>query len=100
MSRDHRPAEPPRFRVVTIGPNLFGAADDFHVHAADCADLRRNRLYRHHRDDIAHPHDVASLRDLVHTIYNPDDFDYDPDQWADFAPGINVFPCIDLPDEH
>ncbi|WP_331761041.1 hypothetical protein OG225_43185 (plasmid) [Nocardia sp. NBC_01377] len=100
MSGQHSPDDHRRFRVVVIGPNLFGADADFHVHAADCADLRRNQLYRDHTDEIDRPDDIASLRELVHTIYDPHDFDYRPENWADFATGIEVFPCLDLPDEH
>jgi hypothetical protein len=82
-------------QVVIIGPNLLDQSQgSFHVHAYGCADTTRNAEYRHHRDDINRPEDVASVKDIVELTY-VDQLAEDPEStWQDLVTDFKIFPCV------
>jgi hypothetical protein len=85
--------------LIVIGPNLMiPDSPDFHVHAKGCADIARNPAYRGHRPD---EYDVDSLREVVESVYPPDEFDYDPatDEYDSYLASFQVFACVHLPAE-
>jgi len=86
----------PAIKVHVIGPNLRGQSETFHVHAEGCADVQRSPLYRgpDYATDRTTTYDVASLQDLVTMIYDPSEFDYDPEEWIDYLADFKVFPCV------
>src|SRR4029077_12944948 len=55
----------PATRVQVIGPNLFGAEHTFHVHAAGCADIKRNPMYRRADGVTDSPVECASKQAVV-----------------------------------
>jgi hypothetical protein len=76
-------------RVHVMGPNLPDTAESYHVHAAGCADVQRDRLYQgaEHRSDREATYDFVDLVELAGFVY---DFEDDPaSQLSDFK----VFPC-------
>jgi hypothetical protein len=80
-------------QVVIIGPNLIDQSQgSFHVHASGCADTRKAE-YRHHRDDVNRPEEVASVKELVELTY-ADQLAEDPDStWEDMVMDFKIFPC-------
>lgn len=76
--------------VEILGP-LGGAGDDFHVHAAACADVRKKRYNGHRREWVA---DVGTFREVVEEIYSDFIFANDRQPWEDYADGVRVFPCV------
>lgn len=86
-------------KVTVWGPNLGVHDEQIHLHKTGCADTKRG-IYRRHTGDEWNL-DAASLQEIVHEIYPPDNFDYDADaEWRSYADDVKVFPCvIGLPDE-
>jgi hypothetical protein len=83
-------------KVTVHGPNLSAEMQDqgdLHVHAADCQDNRRYRLY----DTQPWTIEVDSLEDIVKDIYPPSDFNYAPADWRGYASDIYIAPCVKLP---
>lgn len=84
--------------VVVLGPNLSykGAAlGEMHVHREGCGDLRRyGRFKPFGGDGEGWKAEVASAEDVVRVIYPPEEFDYAPEEWKEFAGGIYIAPCV------
>jgi hypothetical protein len=81
--------------VVVIGPNLHGSDSAFHVHAAGCADIYRNALYRsaEFNDDKCNPLDFDSVEEIADYVY---DFEENP---RDLVNDFEVFPCVNFKKE-
>jgi hypothetical protein len=86
-------------KVRIMGPNLPEGTYTFHIHAGDCADIRRNPAYRGMRDEPSI--EIGSLKDAVVYCYPPGDFDYAEGDWREHgADEFRIFGCVgDLPDE-
>jgi hypothetical protein len=76
--------------VVVLGPNLHGSNSTFHVHAAGCADIKRNAFYRspEFNDDKRNPLDFNSVEEIAEYVY---DFEENP---RDLVNDFEVFPCV------
>ena len=90
-------------KVTEFGPNIpFVDGATFHVHAADCADLKRG-VYpriRKNGDQGGYTYEAESTLDIVSRIYDPDNFDYalaDAESRAAYEQDIHIFPCVRLP---
>lgn len=87
-------------KVAIIGPNLHGANETFHVHAAGCRDTRKP-LYAGYENQLAvkHPADVESDRDVVLYAYE-DIIEESPEQyggergWESLLSEFRFFPCV------
>lgn len=79
-------------KVVVLGPNLMDQSNgSFHVHAAGCADINRNRAYRspEFADDKRNVLDMQSVEEIAEYVYS--DVTDNPTQYvSDF----DVFPCV------
>lgn len=86
--------------VTIVGPNLRDQSKgDIHVHTSGCHDLTR-MLKREPAYRDGWTVEVKSVKDIVHAVYPPSDFQYDGDtEWRDYSHDIHLFPCITLPDE-
>lgn len=82
-------------KVRVLGPNL--AIQDsvtFHCHAEGCADLKK-RHYAGAESDVI---DVDDRVEVATFCYDPDSFDFDPDNDGELAPYIDdvqFFACCD-----
>lgn len=85
-------------QVTVMGPNLRSQGEAMHVHKAGCGDLTRQAIYRGHEGWTI---DATSVQAVVWDIYDPSNFDYDPQtEWEDYEGDIKFFPCTDaLPRE-
>lgn len=83
-------------KVAILGPNMPAeAGETFHVHAAGCADVKRNWWYRGQDPWTI---EVSSVIRTVGAIYDPSNFDYDLHDQDDRSPyegDIRFFPCVD-----
>ena len=95
--------------VRVCGPNLNDQRrGTFHVHRADCTDLRRYGPRRANGGDMNGETEMlvrnASVINVVIAVYPPSEFDYDAGDDASRSPFENDIwfaPCCsDLPDEH
>lgn len=92
-------------KVNILGPNLMDPDGfTFHVHAADCADITRNRLYRGlSRHELQWVTEVESTQDLIEQVYS-DQMDENEEgsfyaTWQAYVGEFHVFPCVgELPD--
>jgi len=87
-------------RVYICGPNLRDQSKgSFHVHAADCADLRRSSepVYA---EELKHPPvEVASAVEAAEYVYD-NGIMQDGETGADYLHDFHFFPCCDgLPTE-
>jgi hypothetical protein len=85
-------------KVVVMGPNLR-ADEDFHVHVAGCADLKK-ALYRGiGRDTNDWVYDAVSQQEVIEDIFSETDL-ADGGDWRDMTTSIRFFPCTNgLPEE-
>jgi len=78
--------------VVIVGPNLRDQSKgEFHVHAAGCADLKRNRNLKHENQSMTL--EAGSLVEIVDYVYPPGDFDCEA---GEFLSEFHVAPCVEL----
>lgn len=90
-------------KVTVLGPNLPRPLCDkgtLHVHAADCADIKRRYSRVIERDgwDL----EISSVREVIYDIYPPESFDYDGDdasEYSGYRSDVAVFPCVTVPEE-
>ena len=81
-------------QVAVCGPNLRDQSKgQLHVHASDCADLKRSNEpeYQH-----AWVFEAGSKDIVIQEIYPPDQFEYDPKDPIDYGPYVEevyFFPC-------
>lgn len=78
------------------GPNIPGnkVGPAFHVHKAGCKDVTR-RPYKGMVEKGWHML-ATSQRVVVETIYPPDEFDYEPAEYQQYADDVKFFPCVKL----
>jgi hypothetical protein len=83
--------------VVVVGPNLrTKSGETFHVHAADCADLKKSPVYRNHQDEIGYVVHHATRVEVAEDIYC-DIIAENPDNRAeDLVSDFKFFPCCGL----
>jgi hypothetical protein len=85
-------------RVSIIGPNLRDQSKgQFHVHAEGCADIKR--MVRR-EPEYAYPDtfEVTTKMEAVTEVYDPGDFEWDPDDEslaACYLDDLHFFPCCD-----
>lgn len=66
-----------------------------HVHAEGCRDadrLWKDRQHNGSRWTAA----AATQADAVREVYPPEDFEYDPGDWHEFAGDLKFYPCAQL----
>lgn len=85
-------------KVVVFGPNLIDQSKgQFHVHAEGCGDAKhygRDGKYGG-EDRDGWTLDVETRDDVVHEVYPPDEFSYDPDtETGDYASDLWFAPCL------
>ncbi len=89
--------------VTIYGPNLprsLSARGSLVVHATGCADTQRSPYTRLSADSPAWSIEATTRAEVVETIYDPSDFDYDPSDPEARDPydgDVYFFPCVDLP---
>ncbi len=85
--------------LTIAGPNLPHPLDekgDMHVHAAGCAHLRRYPTERH-TGKKGWDLDLASLKDVVETIYGDILAESDdPEDWESYLELLYIAPCVNL----
>lgn len=81
-------------RVHIIGPNLLGQNEQFHVHAAGCADVHRSPVYRLHDADRRNAYEVTDRRDVIDFVY-ADQMAESGDTWESYEFDFKFFPCVD-----
>lgn len=85
-------------KVTIIGPNLRDQSKgSHHVHAAGCADIQRTAL-RDPAYRVGWTIEATSEQQVVTDVYDPSNFQYDPNDWDDYAAyrgDIHFFPCCD-----
>lgn len=97
-------------RVSICGPNLQDQSKgQFHVHAADCGDLRHYgweghpAIPRKYGGEEPWAVEVETKKEAVEALYGPDEFEYDPDdpqQYQGFRDDMHFAPCLDsLPEK-
>lgn len=87
-------------KVKVVGPNLPAeAGESFHVHAADCADLKRGWIRRHAAEEPTV--DLDSREEVVLYVYDNGIMDENPDlTWRDYLGEFRFLPCVaGLPEE-
>ena len=86
-------------KVNVIGPNLADPGEAFHVHAAGCADVKRNPLYRGHRIEVEGFTDLIEMSLVIYADQIEEDTSgRDERQVADqYLTDFRVFPCCTLP---
>ncbi len=81
-------------KVVVIGPNLRDPnSPDFHVHAAGCADIKKNRLYAGH-EEANHSYDFDSVQELVKEWYL-DILAETGEDWHNYIQEFKFFGCAE-----
>lgn len=78
-------------RVKVLGPNLHGVTETFHVHAADCADIKRDPK-RHGYDQSTPAEEAKSKIDIVDSVYPPSDFECES---GEYIYDFHFFPCTE-----
>jgi len=88
---------PATLKVAVCGPNLrYQRQGTFHVHAAGCGDLRNYGPDGFQLGEEPWEIEAGSRVDVVTAVYDPGDFEYDPDDPDALAPFIDDFhwaPC-------
>ena len=86
-------------RVEVWGPNLGTKGAAMHVHANGCADTQRRRIYTQAGPEACWRMNAGSLKDIVLDVYDPGSFEYEEENWSDYAGEFEVFPCVHFPSE-
>lgn len=87
------------YQIMCVGPNLPASLQkkaQFHVHTADCADLKRAALRSAVRE-TGSLFEVENLFEIVTTVYDPESFEWDPTDAGDAAAYWGDFhfaPCV------
>jgi hypothetical protein len=78
---------------VTIFDRWIGHKKQTDVHAPGCKDCAK--YGRTITFEFTETLTIGSRADLVRNLYPPDDFDYEPENWAEYDE-LKIFPCIKL----
>lgn len=83
-------------KVTVVGPLPRSPRGRFHVHRADCPDIRRgeySRIVWHKFVSM----DADSMQQVVESVYPPAEFEWNPadeNMWSYYRDELAWFPCV------
>lgn len=96
---------PETVRVAIVGPISQSKTGSYHIHDAQCPDLKRRMIYRNVRAEGIWEVDVTDYKDAVEAVYPCSDFQWSWDGTdlnsgpAAYEGDLDFFPCVVWPGE-